>query len=375
MRLASFARPATALLLGLAWAWMVPAGSAQPPKPKFPTFKTKDQVEIHGTFYPSRGGRDSWCVLMLHGLGGNKQQQGWDRLAQDLQKEDFAVLTFDFRGHGDSKNVSIGSPGGAAFPPKPGFWDTPINRQMATKRFNQQNPAKTIDYKEFNAAYYPMLANDIVAAKMYLDERNDAGECNSSRLIVVGAKEGAMLGLVWMASECYRYKVVRRPPEVAFVQLGTDAEANDLSCGVWLSMSPSLGSTRLPTNPWLELIGQKYEVPMGFLYGDQDQSGATFAKNCVTTLQKGSRNKLTADRAIKGTKLVGHDLLNKDLETADSIVKYLKKVREDRKGPDWKSKKPGETGYFWNFGAGRMIEAKGEREEVMNLVPLSQLLR
>lgn len=368
MRSLSLTHLATSLLLGLALAWLAPPCLAQQPKPRTASFKTKDGVELQGTFYPSPKGRDAHVVMLLHAIGGNMQQNGWDSLAQELQKEDFAVLAFDFRGHGNSKNITVGGPG------KLGFWDQPINRQMAIRRFNPAQPAKFIDHADFNPGYLPMLVNDIAAAKLFLDERNDAMECNSSRLIVLGAQEGAGLGLMWMASECYRFKVLQRPPQ-GLLRWSDAAEADGLACAVWLSLTPTLGNRNLPTREWLELLGQKYETPMGFLYGAADTTAGNLAKQCVQVLQKGSKNPLTADREIKGTKAVGHGLLNKQLDATALTVNYLKKVREDRKSADWKTKKTGETGYIWTIRGGLPVEAKGEREEVMNLIPVSQLLK
>ena len=48
-------------------------------------------------------------MLLLHDFdlkkGGSSQQAGWADLAASLQKDGFTVLSFDFRGFGDSKNV------------------------------------------------------------------------------------------------------------------------------------------------------------------------------------------------------------------------------------------------------------------------------
>src|ERR1700733_2750774 len=75
-------------------------------------FTSYDGVELAGTFYPKLpGGKDrDACVMLLHNFdrikGGNSHQDGWDHLAEELQKEGYAVLSFDFRGFGDSKEVS-----------------------------------------------------------------------------------------------------------------------------------------------------------------------------------------------------------------------------------------------------------------------------
>ncbi|HXG13000.1 MAG TPA: hypothetical protein VNK04_24800 [Gemmataceae bacterium] len=372
MRSRFLARLAIGLLLGLAWGWLSPPVSAQPAKPEPVSFKTKDQVEIQGRFYPSSRGRDAHCVLLLHAIHGDTKQSGWDTLATELQKEEFAVLTFDFRGHGDSKTVGVGSPAGLGVPAKPGFWDILINRQLATRRFNPAQPPRSIDAQDFDRSYYPMLFNDIAAAKLFLDARNDAEKCNSSRLIVIGAQEGAALGMMWMVLECQRYKLVSSfPPRTS-----TDAEGEGLIGAVWLSMTPTLGNRPLPVSQWLQLLGHKNGIPMGFLYGERDQTSANFSKRCVEILKsnKTGQNTLNAEKAIKGTDLKGHGLLNKQLDTTTSIVEYLKKVRDERRGPAWKAKKPNETAYVWMIG-GRYVPAKAEREEVMELLFPEQLLR
>ncbi len=143
-------------------------------------FMTADKVEIRGTFYPAAKTKAP-CAILLHNIGGNRRQEGWDKLAQVLSK-DFAVLTFDFRGHGDSTNVD------------PLFWKSSTNMMI---RGANKMPSK-ISYKDFPDAYYPMLTNDLAAAKRYLDQQNDANACNSSSIVVIGAQDAAAIGAFWI---------------------------------------------------------------------------------------------------------------------------------------------------------------------------------
>src|SRR5262249_1350054 len=136
------------------------------------------------------------------------------------------VLSFDFRGHGDSTNVG------------PGFWQAARANTSHIKgaAANKQK----ISYKEFAPAYIPMLVNDIAAAKRYLDVQNNAKVSNSSNVILIGAEDGAALGLLWAASEWHRERlgkdafgrpvVHKNPPEF---------EGEDLACAVWLSATPT----------------------------------------------------------------------------------------------------------------------------------------
>ena len=56
-----------------------------------------------------------------------------------------------------------------------------------------------------------LAVNDIAAARRYLEVRNDAGDCNLSNLILVGAKEGAALGSLWIAEEWQRPHLIQNP--------------------------------------------------------------------------------------------------------------------------------------------------------------------
>src|SRR5262249_35021117 len=158
-------------------------------------FHSADGVELSGTYFPSAAGKKDACVLLLHDFdskkGGNSHQDGWDALAGRLQAEGYAVLSFDFRGFGESKTVGKS------------FWDirrTPHNNMVRRRKGSPDS----VDHKDFNIGYYPYLVNDIAAAKAFLDRRNDAREVNSANVIVVGAGNGATLGAMWMASECRR---------------------------------------------------------------------------------------------------------------------------------------------------------------------------
>src|SRR5262249_30932178 len=155
------------LLAGLALLAAASVSLADPPKPQKILLETFDKVQLQGTWLPSSGeGTKSPCVILLHKIGGNRSQEGWEDLAQALQEEGNTVLSFDFRGHGDSKNVKPND-----------FWAYRPN----LNGIKGANPKKdTIDWKEFLPAYYPMLVNDISAAKVAIEQKNNARECNAN---------------------------------------------------------------------------------------------------------------------------------------------------------------------------------------------------
>src|SRR5438552_1265886 len=168
----SLGRITSCLLAGLTLALGAPASHAAP-KPEKINFDTADKVQLVGTFYGSDKGKKAPCALMIHNIGNNRNQEGWKGLAEKLQERGVAVLMFDFRGHGDSTTV------------QQDFW-----RLKANLTLKGANPKKTeISFKDFPPSYYPMLVNDIAAAKREVDKRNDAHECNSADLLVVGREE------------------------------------------------------------------------------------------------------------------------------------------------------------------------------------------
>jgi pimeloyl-ACP methyl ester carboxylesterase len=276
-------------------------------------FDTADKVEIHGSFY-APGKSKAPCVLLLHKLGGSRDENGWDQLARALQK-DYAVLRFDFRGHGDSTNIG------------PGFWRYPSN---ALIKGSARMPQK-ISYKDFLPGYLPVLANDVAAARRYLDTQNDAGVCNSANIIVIGAEEGAAIGALWIASEWER----RRLTKSNFGQWIVDpsrVEGESVAAAVWLSIPRTLSGVSVGF--WLRGPANRVrdKVAMAFFYGDKDQKASAAAQASMSELRLGGREKpdFTKLRA-KDTRLAGAELLGKStLNTEDEIAIYLEKVMQKR---------------------------------------------
>jgi alpha/beta superfamily hydrolase len=319
-------RLAIGLLAGLALSCLPQAGRAADGERV--RFYTWDKVEIHGTFYPGRGNK-SPCVLMLHPLGGSSEQDGWADLAKQLQKKELAVLTFDFRGHGESTAVD------------PEFWT--INQ--ASHSLKSYRPGKLrdqISYKDFTSlTHWAALLDDIAAAKLFLDRKNDSGECNSSHVIVIGAEAGASLGAMWIWSEWQRRKVASNVFDVG-AAAANRVEGQNIAGAVYLSISPAIGAgTRqydVPVSSWLKTPVRE-KVPMYFLYGEKDTRAANFSKHLadgVLRAEKDNKMKLTGKMPIKDTKLAGRELLGKpSLPTEDLIVKYVATVVEARRTNDW----------------------------------------
>lgn len=338
------------------WLWLMalavmssgPAALAQDSKGEKATITTIDGVNLVGTFYAGRGS-SAPAVLMLHALGESSKKEGWVHLAERLQSKGYAVLTFDFRGHGASKEVNSQE-----------FWKQPFNRS------NIKGAGKdTIEFREFSSAYQPALVNDIAAAKAYLDTKNDDKECNSSSLIVIGSETGATLGGLWMRSEWYRCRV-KQDAFTGNPIPSNQPEGADTICGIWLTISPTLGSYRINLPNLLMKPGKEKAVPLLFLHGEEDKVAQKIAKNLERSLvtykgkdadgnpKREEKFRYTAAVGLR-SKLKGVALLQKSLATDTHIIDYLDQVVQV-KGKGRTTQNFASTPYVWTYP--RLMPAK-----------------
>ena len=129
------------------------------------TFLTDDEVSIVGTYYIPASGIDNSTprVILLHMLGSNRNT--WNTLASTLsEKEGYAVLSIDLRGHGESIKQSD----------------------------------KTISYQSFTEEDFNKMVLDLKAAKQFLIGQKNA---NPNRIAIVGASIGANVALNYAASD------------------------------------------------------------------------------------------------------------------------------------------------------------------------------
>jgi len=227
------------------------------------------------------------------------------------------------------------------------------------KGFKPTNLPSSIDHRDFTAAYLPYLLNDIAAAKAYLDRRNDAKELNSASVVVIGAGEGATLGSAWLANECRRKRDTTMPPALfpAMAVLTPQAEISDIACGIWLSISPTLGGR--PANNQIRRFlleaGKKNKIPMAFIFGRSDSKGDGVAREHVKAIKPSSGAKKefthTGFFAVPDTKLTANLLLDKNLETEKWILKkYIEPVLDARGNKEQKDRKS-EACQYWYVNA------------------------
>lgn len=362
-----------------------PISAADNIQAKKVSFTTFDEVELSGTFYrsaPGNGKKDKDAVVLLlhdfrHLKGGGSQEDGWHRLAGELQKEGYAVLSFDFRGFGNSKSVS------------PKFWTYPHNGSKWIKGANKKNPPATIDEKDFTQGYFITLVNDIAAARAYLNVLNDAQEVNASNILVVGAGQGATLGALWLMSECRRQKDNQSDrlfpgmhPQFRFLE---EPEGNDVAAAVWMTVYPTLENKPVG-KALINALAEEAKtgrIPSYFLYSKNDTKAYDFLyKNneLKNLLAENSKKKGgVKEKAIPGAgELSGSKLLSGRLKTTDYIISYLNNVVEERGSKVRKDRQDRKYAFCWSLPWPKSrnpsrIAAKMPDEPVTRLIPLNVL--
>lgn len=296
---------------------LAPRSAAQMRTTEEIVFFSTDQVELAGTFYASSRGAAAPCALLLHKVGGSRKDEGWKQLAEALQNKGYAVLSFDFRGHGESTTVFSD------------FWHYPAHRGIK----GAATLSATLNSEDFTrASQIATLVNDIAAAKHVLDVKSHKGLCDSSTVVVVGDSSGAALGALWLAAEWQRGRVARDGTG-RLVKVGL--EGHDVACAVWLSLTPVLyGRQTVPVHNWLSATVQE-RVPMGFLYGANDAKASEYANAVYDKFKQASDaklNKLSGIRGIAGTGRSGSGLVaDASQKVNDLILSYLDQVLKGRK--------------------------------------------
>ena len=270
-------------------------------------FSTVDHLQLAGTLYHGWKGKQGMTVLMLHDLGSNRSSSGWKRLAETLQSEGHTVLTFDFRGHGESKKVS------------PQFWKYQVNKYLNSYKLNtlaEQQP-RLLKLTDFPSDYRPWLIEDIAAARTYLDLRHDepSGPVNTFNLVILGAGQASALGSLWLASEGLRYNASEMGNKI-LVKL---PEKLSVLRAVWIGMTDPLKLNPFGIHSWLEAAHEKPVVPITFIFGEEDIDTSTLLSLPI-------RKKFGNPFILRGARLSGQKLLDTDEKAFRQIQQYLVKT-------------------------------------------------
>ena len=215
-----------ALVLGLAALGTGPAGlfaqdkKAPAKKPddkardeareKTVGFATSDGLSLNGYWFQGTAAdKNPPDAVLMFPAPGNKINDAWIGLANELSKKNFSVLLFDWRGCGIN---SADAAGARVLDNKALFWREPYNQRIL-ERSKALIEEKGLDYRHLvnrgqgNLRYRDFLFNDLLAARFFLDKQNDNGKCNSGRIWIVTEKDGGHMALAFIATEFPRNSI------------------------------------------------------------------------------------------------------------------------------------------------------------------------
>jgi len=153
----------------MVWAQAKNAEGGGKNEPVNVVLRTKDNLALRATYYQSARGKDAAVVVLLHMKDGNRfiwQSEGG--FANRLQKEGYAVLTVDLRGHGESRGDGAG---GVA----------------------QGDKKNRRDLKKGDLV--AMYEGDMEAVNKFLLERHQAEEFNMNKTAFIGPEMGATVAV------------------------------------------------------------------------------------------------------------------------------------------------------------------------------------
>jgi hypothetical protein len=320
------------------------------------TFASVDGVQLAGTLYPGSLGKKGGCVLLLHDLGHHRNEESWQQLAQAIRATGHTVLTFDFRGHGESKKV------------EKRFWDEPVNQVLKGDR------GDTIDARNFHLQYWPWMTQDVAAASFFLEQQHDnpASAVNAFKRVVVGVGHGATLGTIWLSAETSRYQVDHWPAQP--VVLSQVPVARSVAGAVWLS----------PANPLMlqacfQNIARSGHVPTAFLYGGEDLARRHFTDLVDSLRFTDSRTRSqTGAFPVGKEKSAGHELLAREPLTRSRILQQVDKFIKYHGDVSPLFKPFPSSMYVWSFprdgnNPGGLFLARSAGAEWFQPVPLEHL--
>lgn len=289
-----------------------------PDKQKFNAV-TPDGVRLVGDFYPSPKGRNGPVIMLLHAVGRSATKDALSRknfppaFIEELQSKGYAVLTFDFRGYGESTQV------------EPKFWNAnPLGLPV-----NPMNPPSSIEAKQFTQPrHFLSMGNDLIAAKEWLNLANNGGDCNSASTVIVACEESGMLALCWAYAE-YLDPARRKDP----LNPASEQQGKDIAAFIFFSFRDSLNGvgigTRLPS--WFAKCPDLRDTPMANNVGAEDSSGRSSWQRVLTYIRPETHKAKFEARGtgmnVVKSKLIGHRLLTgvANFKAEEWIDGYLNK--------------------------------------------------
>lgn len=281
-------------LLAMSIACCPPAFGQAPPKAlsQDMALVTRDGQEIKITYFKSTAGQDAPVVILLHGGGGNRLI--WKSFAEQLQKVNFAVVTVDLRGHGES----IG--GAESTGKKP---EAPKRGELAA-----------------------MVNFDLEAVKKFLFDEHQNKQLNMNKLGIVASDVIAPVAIAYTELDWEKTPYDDGPTLSQRTPRGQDVQAIALLSPESGGTNKSLASIRNLRRAVLIVVGSKNST---------DLKEARKMHDILAPKKEGFEQMFLEQY---DSKLRGTDLLGKGLKTEVHLYNFLIKYVKDVKS-DWRDRK------------------------------------
>ena len=257
------------------------------------TLPVKDGTEIKITYFKSTAGQDAAVVVMLHGKGGNRLI--WKTHAEGFQKNDYAVVTVDLRGHGES----VATTGGAA-----------------TGKKNDAGSPKAKDYAA-------MVAGDMEAVKKFLFEEHQKKQLNMNKMGILAADMSTPVAIYYAELDWEKKPHEDAPTLALGTPRGQDVQALVLlspeATAPGLNVTKSLGVIRLLNRPVMLGVGSKNKADL------------TAANKMYELLAPKKEEQTHIEIHRYDTPLEGTNLLGKNLGVEKNMLDFFNKHLKDHK--------------------------------------------
>jgi pimeloyl-ACP methyl ester carboxylesterase len=256
---------------------------------------TKDGQEIKITYFKSNAGQEAPVVILLHGKSSNRLV--WKPFAEQLQKVDFAVVTVDLRGHGESGGGTSG-----------------------------KKPESAPKAREFIG----MVAGDLEAVKKFLYEEHQNKQLNMNKLGIVAADITAPVAIAFAELDWEKKPYDDAPTLALSTPRGQDVQALVL-------LSPEGNVPGLGTAKSLAIIRNLNRAVL-ICVGSKNSGDVADARKMHEILDPKKEKPEQIYFEQYDSKLSGTDLIGKGFKTEPHIFNFLiKHVKGYRS--EWRDRK------------------------------------
>lgn len=270
---------------------------------------TRDNWQIHITYFKSTLGREAPVVLALHNIGGNRLV--WhDGFAQKLNEAGFAVVTVDLRKHGQSTTVADA--------------DNPDSKKAQG------------DVTDLSRDDVVAMLEDLKAVKRFLCQEHNNGELNIRKTAVVAAESTVPLAIAFAEYDRRLPPHTDAPTLAARTPRGQDVQAV-------VMLSPDESYKGLSSTKSLQYLRTpQFAISFLVCVGSKDNRDRGQSNRIFRQVSGITQNRDRTYRETYNVQLRGTDLLSRDLRVEDHILTFLERHLKELEGDqyEWKDRVP-----------------------------------